>query len=102
MKEHKIFEWLRGNLGPSTLVPLTGTDSRALVAATEIIEVYSYAPSQDILNAFATIVRTMQPKCREFAYHAIAHVMNWEDRPRLWAAAGLDPIEKPWRCKFES
>ena len=33
-------------------------------------------------------------------YHAIAHIMNWGDRGRLWAAAGL-PDVVTGRCLCE-
>jgi hypothetical protein len=95
-----IRPWLNINLGPRCLAPLTGTDSRALRAAVEIIELYSYDRHLSLIHAFGAVVSRMQPQCREFAYHGIAHVMDWSDRPKIWAAAGLPPIIAS-RCSHE-
>lgn len=96
-----IGPWLTDNLG-NCLAPLTGSDARALRAAVQIIDQYSYDPSPEVLKAFGLVVGRMQETTSELAYHAIAHILNWEDRPRLWALAGLSPIPNPRRCKFES
>lgn len=93
-------DWLKENLGPLALAPLTGTDSKALAAAVQIIELYSYDPRPSVLEAFGLIVRRMQPKNWQLAYHAIAHVMDWGHRPRVWHKAGLPPISAG-RCKYE-
>jgi len=69
-------------------------------AAAQIIELYAYDPSQPALAAFALVVRRMQPSTRGLAYHAIAHVMDWSDRARLWSRAGLD-IQAFGVCAFE-
>ena len=96
-----IFQWLRANLGPRCLAPLTGTDTRALRAAVEIIELYSYHTRPELLKAFGIVVSSgMQKSTQELAYHAIAHLLNWEDRARLWDAAGL-PLFDPQVCSFE-
>jgi len=95
-----LFPWLRANLGPRCLAPLTGTDARALRAAVQIIELYSYDRDASVLEAFAHVVRRMQPKTQELAYHCIAHVMDWSDRSRLWVEAGL-PEFGPARCVHE-
>ena len=85
--------WLRANLGKGALAPLTSTDSLALDAAVHL--------KAGVLQAFAFAVRCMQPKCYRFAYHAIAHVMDWHNRPQIWAKAGLPDIEHPGRCEHE-
>jgi hypothetical protein len=95
-----VMPWLRANLGDRCLAPLTGTDARALMAAVQIIELYSYHDRPEIIQAFGLVVGAMQPHCQEFAYHSIAHVMNWEDRSRIWVAAGL-PEFAPRKCSFE-
>lgn len=93
--------WLKANLGPRCLAPLCGTDSRALQAAVQIIELYSYHGDPEVLKAFECVVRSsMQPHTMELAYHCIAHVMNWEDRSRLWHKVGLPPFN-PQICAFE-
>lgn len=84
-----VIDWLRSNLGSRALAPLTGSDTRALRAAVQIVEQFSYDNHPSILNAFAACVRRMQPHTRELAYHAIAHPMDWPDREKIWARAGL-------------
>ena len=104
-----IMPWLRANLGSRCLAPLTGPDARALRAAVQIIDLYCYCPSERLIEAFGKVVATMQPHCQEFAYHSIAHVMNWEDRPKIWADAcecsDGELVELPQlttrRCAFE-
>jgi hypothetical protein len=96
-----VSDWLAANLGYHAMAPLTGTDSRALRAATEIIELYSYHQRQSVLDAFCLVVCTMQGTTRELAYHAIAKVMNWSDRERIWQMAGLPPLRAERVCAFE-
>lgn len=92
-------EWLRFNLGSTG--GLTGTDWKALHAAVAIVELYAYDGSADVLPAFRAVVMRMQETTREYAYHAIAMVLDWHNRPQIWAQAGLPAIAKPMRCKAE-
>lgn len=98
-REETVIDWLRMNLGASAMGALTGTDIRCLKAATAIIEAYAYTYDTDLLEAFDTVVLKMQPSTREFAYHAIAYAMDWDDRKRVWSRTGLDPIAMPTLCK---
>lgn len=93
--------WLKANLGQKALGALTTTDSKALTAAHAIINLYSSVGDRRVLDAFMIAVNEMQPHTRYLAYHAIAEVLNWEDRPRLLTAAGLEPIDSPGRCNYE-
>jgi hypothetical protein len=95
-----LLPWLDANLGPRALAPLTGTDAKALAAAVHIVELYSYHPEPAVLDAFLAVVFQMQETTRELAYHAIAHVMDWSDRERLWRKAGL-PAFQARRCTHE-
>jgi hypothetical protein len=92
--------WLRENLGKDCLAPLTGTDAKALACAVQVIDLYSHHRMQSVLTAFAFIVLQMQPKCQELAFHAVAHVMDWDDRADVWISAGL-PSFTPRKCAFE-
>lgn len=96
-----VLDWLHSNLGGRVLAGLTGTDTKALRAATQIMELYGYDRCPEVLNAFASIVRRMQPKMRELAYHAIAHPLDWSDRARVWAGAGLQSFKPKFVCSFE-
>lgn len=89
-KSVTVGPWLKANLGKTCLAPLTGTDYRALQAAVQIIELYAYDPDSSLLVAFAQVVGRMQEKTRSLAFHAIAHVMDWSDRWRLWRMAGFE------------
>jgi len=93
--------WLKANLGKNCLAPMTGTDSRALAAAVQTVELYAYHEDAGILEAFGRLVKCMQPSTRELAFHAIAHVLDWPDRRRVWMEADL-PEFQPRRCAFES
>lgn len=92
--------WLLANLGKGSLGVLTGTDSRALAAALHIVELYAVTGDEAVLEAFRVVVLQMQPSARHLAYHATAHLMEWESRARVWQRAGLAPIPVP-RCEFE-
>lgn len=95
-----LLPWLRANLGKHCLGCLTGTDAKALSAAVQTVELYAYDPNAGVISAFGLIVSRMQAGCQELAYHAIAHVMDWNDRGRIWEAAGL-PTFTPRKCAFE-
>lgn len=92
--------WLLANLGKGSLGVLTGTDSRALSAAIHIVELYAVTGDGAMLEAFRIVVNKMQPSARHLAYHATAHLMEWDSRARVWARAGLAPIAVP-RCENE-
>jgi len=99
-----VLPWLKANLGERCLAPLTGTDARALQAAVQIIELYSYDSDLSVLAAFALVVQRMQPSTQELAYHATAHVMDWSDRARVWVRAGLADcanFRPPRKCAYE-
>lgn len=93
--------WLEANLGPRCLAPLTGTDAKALSAAVQIVELYSYCATAEVAKAFGLVVSEMQPSTREFAFHAVAHDMDWDHRYQLWTEAGLMPMARSRFCKFE-
>jgi len=96
-----ILPWLKANLGNRCTAPLTGTDVRALKAAVQILELYSVDRDDAVLEAFRIAVDKMQASTRELAYHAIAHILEWDDRRRIWALL-FDAIFVPAsRCKFE-
>lgn len=100
-KCQSVRSWLKSNLGKSCLGVLTGTDSRALSAAVQIVELWCYHQTPEVERAFGLVVQAMQPSARQLAYHAIAHCADWRHRAELWEAAGLPRIEKPWLCSFE-
>lgn len=85
-----VFPWLRANLGKHSLGCLTGTDTRALRAAIQVIELYAYDPIRAVAQAFGVIVSRMQPETQWLAFHSIAHVLDWSDREKVWTLAGLD------------
>lgn len=93
-------KWLKENLGPRCLAPLTSTDSRALAAAVQTVELYATERSTEVLIAFGVIVRQMQRSTWPLAYHAIAHVMDWGDRRDVWGNSGL-PMIDAGVCKYE-
>lgn len=79
----------------SNLGALTGTDRRALAAAVHIIELFAVVEvshEDAILEAFHNVVMCMQPSTRDFAYHAIAQVTEWEWREKLWERSGLASV----------
>lgn len=95
-----LLPWLRANLGNKCLAPLTGTDARALAAAVQIVELYAYHPDPELLKAFGTVVKQMQRKTWHLAFHAVAHVMDWNYRDVVWWGCGLEPIVAG-KCAYE-
>lgn len=89
-----LIPWLRENLGRDTLGALTGADHLALAAAHHIIALYATGNDPAVLDAFRIVVLRMQPSTRHFAFHAIAHVMDWSDRPVVWSLAGLPELSR--------
>lgn len=96
-----VLEWLHHNLPGCALAPLTGTDTKALRASVQIMELYGYDRDPTLLRAYGLVVTRMQASTRELAYHAIAHPLDWSDRPKLWLAAGLPAFEPAYKCSFE-
>lgn len=103
MKLHAItlIPWLRANLGKRVLAPMAGADMPALLAAVQLINLYAETHDTTLLHALPDIVLNMQESTRELAYHAIAHVMDWPDRARIWSLVGLPEITRPMLCKYE-
>ena len=96
-----VVPWLRSNLGKNALAGVTGTDHKALLAAVQIVQLYSYDRDESLLTAFGSVVRRMQPSQWHLAFHAIAHVMDWSDRIVVWAGAGLPTDIRVPRCTYE-
>ncbi len=99
-----VLPWLRDNLGKGALGCLTGQSGRALAAAVQIVGLYSYCDQEaeaHVLSAFRSVVMCMPPDQRELAYHAIAYVLNWSDREKIWARAQIPPLDHVRRCVFE-
>lgn len=100
----KLTSWLKANLGPRALAPLCGGELNVLEACGHIAEAMSMDGSVNYREAFAALVRSMhKDACRALCYHLIARSMDWEDRARIWAACGLEPIAPAvlGRCKYE-
>lgn len=97
-----LHPWLRENLGKHCLGALTSTDSAALDAAVHLIQLYNQTGDENVLPAFAMCVRIMhRDEVRRFAYHAIAHVMDWHCREDVWRQAGLEQLPNPGVCAYE-
>lgn len=94
-------KWLKDNLGPRCLAGLTGQDIKALQAAIQIVELWTYTDNPEAAEqAFALCVRQMQESQWPLAYHVIAHLSEWSSRSELWFAAGLPAIRVPV-CAWE-
>ncbi|RYD39781.1 MAG: hypothetical protein EOP85_15380 [Verrucomicrobiaceae bacterium] len=97
-----IRPWLRENLGRTCLAPLTGTDHAALDAAVHLLELYARDRGDTSpLTAFRIAVMRMQPTCHRYAFHAIAHVLDWKDRGIIWSYLELPLPQYIGLCKYE-
>lgn len=98
-----VLTWLKQN--GHRLGGLTSTDTRALLASVQIVNCWSfYAEDRDdIAKAWGTIVRQMQPGMQQMAFHAVAHVSEWDFRFVMWKMAGMEgSMPTPcYRCKWE-
>jgi hypothetical protein len=92
----ELLKWFKDNpnLPGLSLGALTGTDHRALAAAVHLLELYAGGGNTNTLDAFRIVVNQMQPSTRVFAFHAIAFLLDWSDRSRIWHEAGLFPLEQ--------
>lgn len=94
-----VFAFLKGNLGKRCLAPLTTTDAKALLASVMIVDLWTTGRDNAAIAAWHHVVGKMQETTRHLAFHAVAHVSNWEDRWRFWDNGwGEMPTEK---CAFE-
>lgn len=66
------------------LAPLTGTDTKALLAIAYCWRLYAYTRSPGVLDAIRNLLREMQPKCAPLTRDLIAWAMDWSDREKLW------------------
>src|SRR5919108_2788409 len=96
-----VLDWLHSNLGSHAIAPLTGSDTKALRAAVQIMEQYGYDRHPSLIHAFSCVVNRMQQKTQWLAFHAIAHPLDWSDRQKVWDAAELDPVFNVPKCSFE-
>lgn len=88
--QSELFKWLKANLGPKCLAPLTSHDVEALLAASAIVPMISWEGAPDALfDAFAACVNEMQPHCRYLAFHAIAAELDWGHRAMIWGRCRL-------------
>jgi hypothetical protein len=95
-----ILRWLRDN--GLKLGALTSHDTRALLAAAQIAELWisaDYGNRPKCASAFRSVVEQMQESTRILAFHAIAHVGDWCHRWQLWKEAELPAVNGP-ECKF--
>lgn len=60
-----------------------------------------YGNKPALIAAFRACVSEMQESTRMFAYHAIAHLLEWSDRHPIWTAAGLPLPENLGTCRYE-
>ena len=100
----ELRKWLKANLGPRCLAPLTSQDALALDTAIAAIQLYNYCDAHCeglALQAFRNAVHCMQKSTQELAFHAIAYSMDWPDRARIWHLVGLTPIANLRRCTEE-
>ena len=95
-----VWPWLRGAPlddphwkgnreahGARVLAPLTGQDSSALAAFVHVIELYARSDARGrvaALRAAAALLFAPQEKTWPLFKEAIAHVLDWSDRARLW------------------
>lgn len=87
-----LLPWLRLNLPKGSLAALTSADAAALQAAVQLVALYAVTCNRQLMQGFHVVVMEMQPSTRYMAYHAIAHVLDWSDRERLWSLAGLPSL----------
>lgn len=75
--------WLRNS--KYDLAPLTGTDTRALLAIARCWKLYFNADRPElVLQAVAALLRCMQPKCWHFAKALIPWAGDWSHEETVW------------------
>jgi hypothetical protein len=76
--------WLRAN--DHDLGPLTGTDTRALLAIAACWRLYFSSDAADhVVRAVVELLRSMQPKCWRFAKALIPWAGDWSHEEPTWA-----------------
>lgn len=66
------------------LAPLTGTDTKALIAIAYAWQLFAYTRSTAVLNAIRCLLSEMQRSTAPLTRDLIAWAMDWSDRDRYW------------------
>jgi len=83
-KSAEHVRWLRANGHGAELGALTGTDARALAAIAACWQLYAVDRSPRVIEAVASIVGSMQPKCGALAGMLIPWALDWSDEAPVW------------------
>lgn len=100
-----LLKWLKDN--GHKLGALTSGDVDALLASVQLVTVWARGAGEhdeQIAKTWGVLVSMMQPQCRQWAFHGVAHVLDWNDRYVMWAEAFGDeaPLPSPcYRCTYE-
>jgi hypothetical protein len=90
--------WLRAQ--GHDLAPLTGTDTKALLAVAAAWRLYAYTRSDNLIFAIQLLLAEMQASTVHLARDLIAREMDWSDRDRLWPRV-VDPHGRPWKLDID-
>ncbi len=66
------------------LAPLTGTDTKALIAIAYCWQLFAYTRSPSVLHAIQNLLSEMQESTAPLTRDLIAWAMDWSDRERYW------------------
>jgi hypothetical protein len=97
-----VLKWLKDN--GHRLGGLTGQDTKALRASVEIAHLWTYTDHPQLAaQAWGLVVRQMQEKEQQLAFHAVAHAADWGLRFTMWREAGMPGVMPSpcFRCKEE-
>jgi hypothetical protein len=81
--------WLAAN--GADLAPLTGTDTKALLAIAACWELFAYTRSNRVLDAIRSLLSEMQASTAPLTRDLIARAMDWSDRDRYWPLVFTHP-----------
>lgn len=74
--------WLRAQ--GHDLAPLTGTDTKALLAIAACWDLFAFTRNEQVLRAIWLLLGEMQISTAPLTRDLIARSMDWSDVERLW------------------
>lgn len=97
IRQTELFRFIKHHAGKGALAPLTGQDTKALLAFAALVELYAYSdgPGQaHAIKAMHATLQCMQESTRSTAKWCISAIMDFSDMDRVWGELSAATCER--------